>query len=167
MHLRHCHLPGLTPFTHTARIQSRLVSLHLAHKRFLPVSPTKPSRPLPQPPTLLTFQTPPTYTTGRRDLNALSPQQIAHLRFQGWAEHYEALRGGQTTYHGPGQLTAYLICDLRAHNLTSRAYVRFLESSIIATLTHYSITGLRDEVNAGVWTPDGRKVASVGVHLRR
>ncbi|KAI4241216.1 MAG: hypothetical protein LQ352_007482 [Teloschistes flavicans] len=167
MHLRHLHLPGLTTYTRTANIQSHLVSLHLAHKRSPVVSNFNSPHTPPPAPTLLTFQTPPTYTTGRRDLNALTPQQIAHLRFHDRAEHHEALRGGQTTYHGPGQLTAYLICDLRAHNLTSRDYVRFLENSIITTLACYGIIGVRDEVNPGVWTTDGRKIASVGVHLRR
>ncbi|KAL8636607.1 MAG: hypothetical protein Q9228_006014 [Teloschistes exilis] len=167
MHLRHLHLPGLTTYTRTARIQSRLVSLHLAHKRSPAFPNTNFSQSSPPAPTLLTFQTLPTYTTGRRDLNALSPEQIAHLRFDGQAQHHEALRGGQTTYHGPGQLTAYLICDLRTHNLTSRDYVRFLESSIITTLAYYAITSRRDEVNPGVWTTDGRKIASLGVHLRR
>ncbi|KAI4196885.1 MAG: hypothetical protein LQ350_006254 [Teloschistes chrysophthalmus] len=167
MHLRHLHLAGLTTYTRTAHIQSHLVSLHLAHKRSPAVSNANSAQSTSPAPTLLTFQTPPTYTTGRRDLNALSPEQIAHLRLDGQAEHHEALRGGQTTYHGPGQLTAYLICHLRTHNLTSRDYVRLLESSIMTTLAYYGITGLRDEVNPGVWTTDGRKIASVGVHLRR
>ncbi|KAL8872501.1 MAG: hypothetical protein Q9174_001888 [Haloplaca sp. 1 TL-2023] len=161
MHLRYLHLPGLTPLPYTARIQAYLVTLHLAHKR----APS--SGHFPPPPTLLTFQTPPTYTTGRRDLNALTPSQIAHLRFAGRAEFHKALRGGQTTYHGPNQLTAYLVCDLRSHGLSSRAYVELLENAVISTLARFGVNGCRDAINPGVWTKGGEKIASVGVHLRR
>ncbi|KAL8809607.1 MAG: hypothetical protein Q9223_007900, partial [Gallowayella weberi] len=91
---------------------------------------------------------------------------ITHLRSNGEAEFYESLRGGQTTFHGPGQLTAFLILNLKTHDFTSRAYVEFLETSVIAALAHYGIFGTRTE-NPGVWTSNGKKIASVGVHLRR
>ncbi|KAL8689024.1 MAG: hypothetical protein Q9224_004740, partial [Gallowayella concinna] len=91
---------------------------------------------------------------------------IAHLRSGGGTDFYESLRGGQTTFHGPGQLTAFLILNLKTHGLTSRVYVEFLETSVIATLAHYGIIGTRTE-NPGVWTSNGKKIASVGVHLRR
>ncbi|KAL9603587.1 MAG: hypothetical protein Q9219_001090 [cf. Caloplaca sp. 3 TL-2023] len=159
MHLHHIHLPGLTPYLRTSILQDRLVALQLAHLQ----SPT--TTPPPHP-TLLTFQTTPTYTTGRRDHSRLDPSQISHLLADGRAEFYEALRGGQTTFHGPGQLTAYLILNLRAHNLTARSYVRFLESSVIATCARFGIAGYTTE-NPGVWTEEGKKIASVGVRLRR
>ncbi|KAL8944252.1 MAG: hypothetical protein Q9216_000547 [Gyalolechia sp. 2 TL-2023] len=162
MHLRHLHLPGLTPYPRPSILQNHLVSLHLSH---LQNPTTTTANPAP-PPTLLTFQTTPTYTTGRRDLSRLTPDQKSHLLANGRAEHYEALRGGQTTFHGPGQLTAYLILNLRAHSLTARSYVQFLEDSVIATCARLGLKGYRTE-NPGVWTEEGRKVASVGVHLRR
>ncbi|KAI4174554.1 MAG: hypothetical protein LQ346_008225 [Caloplaca aetnensis] len=170
MRLHHLHLPGLTPYTQSLRIQSHLVSLHLS---FLSSSPHSTPPPLsPPPPTLLTFQTHPTYTTGRRDHSRLTPQQISHLLANETAAYHPALRGGQTTFHGPGQLTAYLILNLKTHNFTARSYVQFLEESIIETCGRFGVKCVRTE-NPGVWTEDdgdgkgGRKLASVGVHLRR
>ncbi|KAL8862274.1 MAG: hypothetical protein Q9178_001283 [Gyalolechia marmorata] len=165
MHLRHLHLPGLTPYSHLVKIQTHLLSLHLS--TLSPhIKPLHPTPSAPSPPTLLTFQTPPTYTCGRREISRLTPSQITHLRADGKAEFYESLRGGQTTYHGPGQLTAFLTLNLKTHGFTSRSYVEFLENSVIATLAPYGITGTRTE-NPGVWTPNGKKITSVGVHLRR
>ncbi|KAL8647990.1 MAG: hypothetical protein Q9226_006195, partial [Calogaya cf. arnoldii] len=163
-HLHHLHLPGLTLYTRPVNIQTQLLSLHLSSlsssQKLLPSTPP--------PPTLLTFQTPPTYTCGRREISRLTPSQITHLRAAGEAEFYESLRGGQTTFHGPGQLTAFLILNLKTHGFTSRSYVQFLETSVIAVLARYGTTGVRTE-NPGVWTEgdEGRKIASVGVHLRR
>ncbi|KAI4264456.1 MAG: hypothetical protein L6R42_000448 [Xanthoria sp. 1 TBL-2021] len=167
-HLRHLHLPGLTPYTHPVKIQTHLLSLHLSSLSSSPkLLHPAPSGP-PPPPTLLTFETPPTYTCGRREISRLTPSQITHLRANDKAEFHESLRGGQTTFHGPGQLTAFLILNLKTHGFTSRSYVQFLETSIIAVLEHYGIVGTRTE-NPGVWTvgDEGRKIASVGVHLRR
>ncbi|KAL9135796.1 MAG: hypothetical protein Q9175_002993 [Cornicularia normoerica] len=164
MRLRHLHLPGLTPYLRASAIQEHLVRLHLDHK----ASQLTPPGPSPGP-VLLTFQTPPTYTCGRREVGTLSREQKAHLRADGKAEFHEALRGGQTTFHGPGQLTAYLILSLQEHNLNARTYVRLLEDSVIGTCAGYWLETHTTE-NPGVWTgsnPDERKLASVGVHLRR
>ncbi|KAL8930550.1 MAG: hypothetical protein Q9208_000734 [Pyrenodesmia sp. 3 TL-2023] len=168
MRLHHLHLPGLTPYAHSLRIQSHLVSLHLSSLSSSSSPYSTPPAP-PPPPTLLTFQTLPTYTTGRRDHSRLTPQQITHLLANGTAAYHPALRGGQTTFHGPGQLTAYLILNLRTHNFTARSYVQFLEEAVIETGARFGVQGVRTE-NPGVWTEDGergRKLASVGVHLRR
>ncbi|KAL8762564.1 MAG: hypothetical protein Q9184_001472 [Pyrenodesmia sp. 2 TL-2023] len=165
MRLHHLHLPGLTPYTHSLRLQSHIVSLHLSSLSFSSNS----SPPPPPPPTLLTFQTHPTYTTGRRDHSRLTRQQITHLLANGTAAYHPALRGGQTTFHGPGQLTAYLILNLKSHNFTARSYVQFLEEAVIETCARFGVRGVRTE-NPGVWSEDwkgGRKLASVGVHLRR
>ncbi|KAL8839600.1 MAG: hypothetical protein Q9170_001704 [Blastenia crenularia] len=159
MRLRHLHIPSLTPYPYPSLIQDRLVTSHLTHLQ-------APTKALPPPPSLLTFQTHPTYTTGRRDHARLTPSQLSHLHASGRASHYPSLRGGQTTFHGPGQLTAYLILNLRTHNLTVRSYVQFLEDSVIETCRRYGIKGYRTE-NPGVWTEEGKKLASVGVHLRR
>ncbi|KAL8710233.1 MAG: hypothetical protein Q9220_005164 [cf. Caloplaca sp. 1 TL-2023] len=159
MHLHHLPLPSLTPYTHALYLQSLLQTSHL---NFL-----SRGHPAPPPPTLLTFQTPPTYTTGRRDLTSLSSSQIAHLTASGTASFHPSSRGGQTTFHGPGQLTAFLVCNLRTHGLTSRAYVAFLENSIIETLAQFGLQGYRT-TNPGVWMNEREeKVASVGVALRR
>jgi len=163
MHLRHLHLPGLTRYAYAAKLQESLVRASLAHK-------ASPETCLAIPPTLLTFQFHPVYTCGRRELNSLTTDQIAYLRnspsHASPADFEYAARGGQTTFHGPGQLVAYPILDLRRHGLTSRCYVHALEESIIATCARYNVTGFRTE-NPGVWVSQDEKICAVGVHLRR
>ncbi|OJD12711.1 lipoyl(octanoyl) transferase [Emergomyces pasteurianus Ep9510] len=109
------------------------------------------------------------------------------------AEFQSTLRGGQTTYHGPGQLVAYTILDLRRLRLGPRQHIRLLERSVLDVLDSYGVEGAGlSEKDPGVWVdnaqsrsdhnrerkPEGnaeegengllpRKVAAVGVHLRR
>jgi lipoyl(octanoyl) transferase len=75
-------------------------------------------------------------------------------------------RGGDVTYHGPGQLVGYPILDLREWKRDVGAYVRSLEQSIIDTLAEYGIEAGRIPKLTGVWV-DGRKIAAIGVHLSR
>ena len=163
MLLRHLHLQGLTRYTHTSLLQSILVRKYLDYKA-LPLD-VRSSKPIPSP-TLLTFQTYPTYTCGRREINTITEDQKEYLHYNGAAEFHTALRGGQTTFHGPGQLTAYLILDLLSHELKPSTYVHFLEDSVIDTCAHYDVKAFTTE-NPGVWTTEEDKIASVGVHLRR
>ncbi|KAI9842959.1 MAG: hypothetical protein M1837_006696 [Sclerophora amabilis] len=158
MHLRHLRLPLSSSYHHAATLQSRLAAHLLASKS----SPTSSSAP---PPTLLTTSFLPIYTCGRRELPTLSDSQVSYLRSTG-ADFSPALRGGQTTFHGPGQLIAYPILDLKAHGLGARQYVRLLERTLIATVARYGIRGFTTE-NPGVWTTPDRKIAALGVHLRR
>lgn len=78
-------------------------------------------------------------------------------------------RGGDITYHGPGQLVAYPILDLRAHSLGVKAYVRLLEESVIRLLAQYCIDAARDPDAPGVWlevdTPRQRKICALGVKV--
>ncbi|KAK3079096.1 hypothetical protein LTS18_005749, partial [Coniosporium uncinatum] len=90
----------------------------------------------------------------------------AYLKADGRADFAEALRGGQTTFHGPGQLVAYPILDLKQHGLTPRCYVALLEKTLIATCADYGIKAMTTE-NTGVWVDDEHKIAAIGVHLRR
>ncbi|KAF2132069.1 lipoyltransferase [Dothidotthia symphoricarpi CBS 119687] len=156
--LLHIHLQGPVPYQVAARLQERLVSRFLASK---PPSTT----PAP-PPHIITTSFHPVYTCGRREVGTVSPTQQAHLRADGRAEFVEALRGGQTTFHGPGQLVAYPILDLRAHKLTPRDYVCLLEKSLIATCAAFGIKAMTTE-NTGVWTSPDEKIAAIGVHMRR
>jgi len=162
--LRHIHLPSLTPYLHASHIQETLVRTLLDSKSSSSAVP-------PPPPTILTAQFPPTYTTGRRDLHTVTPSQIASLTSTTPpATFHRSLRGGQTTFHGPGQLIAYPIIDLRRHKITPRAYIRLLETSTIATCSAFGVKDTTTTENPGVWTSDteeGRKIAAVGVHLRR
>ena len=75
-------------------------------------------------------------------------------------------RGGDVTYHGPGQLVGYPILDLREWKRDVGAYVRALEESIILTLADYGIEAGRIPKLTGVWVGE-RKIAAIGVHLSR
>lgn len=172
--LHHIHLPYLTSYLFAAKVQDHYVRLHLnnlfSSAATSSLSQGSASRSSLINPVLLTFQTPPTYTCGRREVGALSASQIKHLRHGNCAVFYEALRGGQTTFHGPGQLTAYLICHLKTHDLTPRSYVQFLERSVIKLVGEYGLHGQTREEYQGVWVGEGgkeRKIASLGVHLRK
>jgi lipoyl(octanoyl) transferase len=81
-------------------------------------------------------------------------------------EFYPTDRGGDVTYHGPGQLVGYPILDLREWKRDVGAYVRGLEQALIDTLADYGITAGRISKLTGVWVGD-RKIAAIGVHLSR
>jgi lipoate-protein ligase B len=188
--LRHIHLPGITPFSLAQSIQQHLVTQFLSHKALIS-SPSPPSPLPPSPdPTILTFTPTPVYTTGRREHDALTPSQISLLKSPlypldpktgkeirtakpEYADIIPTLRGGQTTFHGPGQLVLYPILDLRStfpkfsKGISVRCYVHLLESTTISTLERWWMRGVRTE-NPGVWEESGeKKIAALGVHLRR
>jgi lipoyl(octanoyl) transferase len=75
-------------------------------------------------------------------------------------------RGGQVTYHGPGQVVAYVLLDLQRRRLGVRALVTALENAVIATLAGYGIAAAADPKAPGVYV-DGAKVASLGLRVRR
>jgi len=85
-------------------------------------------------------------------------------------ERRETDRGGDVTYHGPGQQVVYPIIDLNTAHLRIHAYIRLLEQSIIDTLGSYGVHALRDESATGVWVKDDgdlAKIAAIGVRVRR
>ncbi len=75
-------------------------------------------------------------------------------------------RGGDITYHGPGQLVGYPILDLNALSLRLHGYMRFLEETIIEVLGHFGVNAQRDECATGVWV-DGAKICAMGVRISR
>jgi lipoyl(octanoyl) transferase len=79
---------------------------------------------------------------------------------------YPSDRGGDVTYHGPGQLVGYPILDLRDWKRDVGAYVRGVEQAIIDTLADFGIAGERIPKLTGVWV-EGRKIAAIGVHISR
>jgi lipoyl(octanoyl) transferase len=79
---------------------------------------------------------------------------------------YPTDRGGDVTYHGPGQLVGYPILDLRDWNRDVGAYVRGVEQAIIDTVGDYGIEAGRIPKLTGVWVGD-RKIAAIGVHISR
>jgi len=87
------------------------------------------------------------------------------------AAFYKINRGGDITYHGPGQIVGYPILDLENFFTDIHKYLRFLEEVIILTLAEYSIIGTRSEGETGVWidvgTPFARKICAMGVRASR
>lgn len=102
---------------------------------------------------------PPIYTLGRNG----KPEHILHA---GDIPVIHADRGGQVTYHGPGQLVAYVLCNLKNRQLNIREMVILLENAIIATLNEWGITATGDRDAPGVYV-DGAKIASLGLRVRR
>ena len=92
------------------------------------------------------------------------------LRANG-ASFYKINRGGDITYHGPGQLVAYPIFDLEQFFTDIHKYMRLLEEAVITTLMEYGILGLRMEGQTGVWlgvgTTNARKICAMGVKSSR
>ena len=111
---------------------------------------------------LLLLEHPPVYTLGR----GADPRFVGG-EADGVIPIVRTSRGGQVTYHGPGQLVGYPILDLRVHRQDVRWYVHELEQTIIDTLEKFSIEGGRRAGFPGVWIDGRRKIASIGVAIRR
>jgi lipoyl(octanoyl) transferase len=103
----------------------------------------------------------PVYTIGRL-LDKSSLRVVEQLPYP----VFETNRGGQATYHGPGQLIAYPILDLRGRGRDLHSYLRKLEDLLIDLLREFEIRGTKVEGKTGVWVED-RKIASIGVGVRK
>jgi lipoyl(octanoyl) transferase len=107
---------------------------------------------------------PPLYTAG-------TSAMIEHLLEPNKFPVYHTGRGGQFTYHGPGQRVAYIMLNLKGRILQDiRAYVQGLEQLIINTLRHFDIDGMRKEGRIGIWvdTANGeKKIAALGIRVRK
>lgn len=117
------------------------------------------------PDTLVLVEHPPVVTLGRAKTTAnlrLTPQE---LRARG-IEFCEVSRGGDATYHGPGQLVGYPIFDLRHHGRDVLHFCRRVEAALIETLAGFGLAGRAIPGKAGVWVGE-RKIASLGISLRR
>ncbi len=115
---------------------------------------------------------PPLYTAG----TSANPTDLVDSdRFDVFKSH----RGGQYTYHGPGQRVAYVMLDLNKHGKDVRRFVMKIEDWVIATLAEFNVTGERRQGRVGVWVtrpdkplnPDGSiredKIAAIGLKMRR
>jgi lipoyl(octanoyl) transferase len=109
---------------------------------------------------------PPLYTAG----TSARPTDLIEARFP----VHQTGRGGQFTYHGPGQRVAYLMLDLRRRGADVRRYVASLEEWMIRTLAAFNIRGERREDRIGVWVPrpdkgEGHedKIAAIGIRVKR
>jgi lipoyl(octanoyl) transferase len=137
---------GRVEYEKALNLQNRLVSEYLAG--------TGSER-------LLLLEHEAVYTIGRtRDQSSLrSPQALPHPVF-------EINRGGQATWHGPGQLVSYPILDLERRGRDLHRYMRFLEDVVILTCSELGVESRRREGLTGVWV-GSRKIASIGVGVRR
>src|SRR4051812_31464743 len=113
---------------------------------------------------LLLVEHPPVVTLGRSSKEKNLISSPAFLSSKG-VELFEVERGGDVTFHGPGQLVGYPIFDLKRHKLDLHWYLRSVEEALIRILSRYSIAADRNKGYTGVWT-NGRKIASIGVHAR-
>ena len=114
---------------------------------------------------LLLVEHEPVITLGRRGNTANILSTVDELASQGIQIH-QAERGGDVTYHGPGQLVAYPIIHLAQREISVHTYVHMLEETIILTLGDFDIRAGREPQHRGVWVED-LKVAALGVAVRR
>ncbi|MHB8468266.1 MAG: lipoyl(octanoyl) transferase LipB [Gaiellaceae bacterium] len=116
------------------------------------------------PDTIVLLEHPPVVTLGRRT----DETSELHIPADADVELVETNRGGKSTYHGPGQLVAYPILDLKRHGRDVKRYVRSLEEALIRTVSPFGLNGERIDGLTGVWlTHPPRKLASIGVHVSR
>nr|WP_287131339.1 lipoyl(octanoyl) transferase LipB [Candidatus Cyanaurora vandensis] len=112
------------------------------------------------PDVLFLVEHPPVYTLGQGS----DPEFVKFA--PGTFELHRTERGGEVTYHGPGQLVGYPVLDLRAYRQDLHWYLRQLEEVLIRTLSHLDITGERVAGLTGVWVK-GYKVAAIGIKVSR
>ena len=113
-----------------------------------------------RPDTLILCEHDPVYTIGRTrgaDQNVVAPGDVPIER---------VARGGDVTFHGPGQIVGYPILQLPPHRQDLHGYLRGLEEMVIQTLGEYGLKGERDERNTGVWLA-GRKIMAIGIAAKR
>jgi len=151
------HIPGLAPYVET---------LHAMEARVAAIAAGI------APEAVWLLEHPPLYTAG-------TSARLADLTDPGRFPVHVAGRGGQYTYHGPGQRVAYVMLDLNTRGRDVRRFVCALEDWVIATLAEFNVRGERRAGRVGVWVtrpdkpplPDGTaredKIAAIGVKLRR
>lgn len=142
--------PGVVPYGEAVALQERIRNAR--HAGLVPD-------------VLLLLEHPPVITLGRaaHEENLLADPELLHSR---GVELYEAARGGDVTYHGPGQLVGYPIFHLNDHGRDVHRYLRNVEEALIRTLATYGIDGDRVPGLTGVWV-GSEKVAAIGIGVRQ
>lgn len=155
---------GLIPYKEAWDLQTRLHAHLVANKRA--------GYPVPQNHYFLLCEHPPVFTLGKSGSEANLKINEAELEdYQ--IEYFKINRGGDITFHGPGQLVGYPILDLDLVFTDVHRYVRSLEQVIINVLEKYNINGYRNPSHTGVWVDlvkvpgESQKVCAIGVHLSR
>ena len=114
---------------------------------------------------LLLVEHQPVVTLGRGTRGTSLPLTAEQLARRG-VEVFEVERGGDVTWHGPGQLVGYPILDLSGHRQDLHWYLRQLEATLITAVGRLGISAERNPGLTGVWT-QGRKIASIGIHVKQ
>ncbi|CAN0546876.1 unnamed protein product, partial [Ectocarpus sp. 12 AP-2014] len=150
---------GAVPYDRAWLWQQRLLHERMAWQR--EESPSQDSHDV-----LLMLEHPPVYTLGRGS-------SLDHLRFDptnpsslGGREVRRTERGGEVTWHGPGQVVGYPVLDLNFHRKDLHWYLRQLEEVVIRVLGRYGLEGGRETEHTGVWV-GGAKVAAIGLNASR
>ncbi|BGP26627.1 lipoyl(octanoyl) transferase [Rhodotorula toruloides] len=168
------YIPGQIPYDRGLLLQESLVYTRLSAKAALQAAESSERKPdrvdslkrVADTDVLLLLQHTPVFTAGRRekDLEQLE-QEGARLRALG-ADYVHAMRGGQTTYHGPGQLVGYSLMDIGAAQLSTRCYVDRLER-FLEDFAHALSIPVHPFPHTGVFTSPTTKIGSIGIHIRR
>lgn len=155
---------GLIPYKEAWDLQTKLHQQLVENKRA--------GYPQPQQHYLLLCEHPPVFTLGKS-----GSEENLKLNREGLDDHqieyFKINRGGDITFHGPGQLVGYPILDLDLIFTDVHRYVRSLEEVIIRVLAKYNITGIRNDKYTGVWVNtdqamiQSQKICAIGVHLSR
>lgn len=156
------------PYAEAWDLQTRIHQSLVDHKRALwkgTPTVTEPEQ------TLLLCEHEPVFTLGKSGSEDHLRLDEEGLRREGFA-FFKINRGGDITYHGPGQIVGYPILDLERFYCDVHRYVRELEEVIILTLLDYNLQSTRLEGYTGVWLEPGagkpwRKICAIGVHLSR
>jgi len=152
-----------------------LVDNKLSHR-------TLPPKSYPQEHVFLVVEHPPVFTLGKSGSTEHLLLTESELRERG-IQYFPINRGGDITFHGPGQIVGYPILDLECFFTDVHRYVRFIEETIIRTLADYEVEAIRIPGHTGVWCPPAparldaspevdfwsknRKICAIGVHLSR
>lgn len=155
---------GLIPYKEAWDLQTAIHQKLISNKR--------EGYPVPQSHFLLLCEHPPVFTLGKSGSESnlkINEKQLMDYEI----EYFKINRGGDITFHGPGQVVGYPILDLDLIFTDVHKYVRGLEEVIIRVLKEYDIQGIRNPGYTGVWvenaqeTSQSRKICAIGVHLSR
>ncbi|ODV97928.1 hypothetical protein PACTADRAFT_47761 [Pachysolen tannophilus NRRL Y-2460] len=179
--IKHYHFQGVRPYLEGDLIQEWLVSSFLktkeyqlysrnpAKNEFKLLSLPEPVEELYKSQAILSFEFESTYTAGKREkINHNQPLKFQKLQAEKNIKLIQTSRGGQITYHGPGQCVIYPILDLSLFKkLTSKCYVSTIEKTMKAVLQNrFGISTITNE-NTGIWIDDNLKISSIGCNVRR
>lgn len=152
--------PGLVDYKEAWDMQKQIFNDLIASKKNGESSPMA----------LILLEHPHVYTMGihgNQNNILFSPDLLKRIE----ASFYNIERGGDVTYHGPGQLVGYPILDLEYFKIGIKEYIRRIEEAVIKTIAHYGIKGDISKDAVGVWvdseTPNARKICAIGVKVSR